>query len=88
MLRCVGCRTRRATYQSMQAHYQKTGHKLCNCGGLHYAHRPGTKFCDHHPMAGLHRAMRCSDLTDEQYIDILIDHIWDLQSSKTIECPF
>lgn len=90
-LRCVECRTRRATYASMQAHYEASGHKLCTCGGLHYPHRPGTRYCDSHPMAGLHRAMRCADLTDEEIEDIAIE--LRLATPMKIgrqpsECPF
>lgn len=90
-LRCVECRTRRTTYAAMQDHYAKTGHKLCNCSGLHYAHRPGTKFCNHHPMAGLHHAMRCAELTDEEIQDIALDLIWEFDPSKRKyhnDCPF
>jgi len=90
-LRCVECRTRRTTYAAMQDHYQKSGHKLCTCGGLLYPHRPGTKFCDSHPMAGLHRAMRCSELTDEEIEDIALDIAWDAPPPRRVssqECPF
>lgn len=89
MIRCLECRTRRASYASMQEHYAKTGHKVCTCGGLHYPHRPGTKYCDKHSMAGLHRAMRSTDLTDEEVLDIAVDIILDSPPNpKSSECPF
>lgn len=46
MVRCPGCRTRRATFVSMLKHVDKTGHKVCECGhGRHYPHRPGSGGC-------------------------------------------
>ena len=46
--RCPGCRTRRATWQSLLAHVAKTGHKACDCGmGYWFPHRPGTRGCVH-----------------------------------------
>lgn len=44
--RCPGCRTRRATWQSLLAHVANTGHKACDCGmGYHHPHRPGSRGC-------------------------------------------
>lgn len=45
-------------FTDMLAHQEKWNHGLCRCGGYHYSHRPGSKFCDSNPMAPLHRAMR------------------------------
>lgn len=48
MVRCPGCRTRRATFSSMLKHVAATGHKVCECGqGRHYPHRPGSAGCVH-----------------------------------------
>lgn len=65
MLRCPECRSRRTTYASMQRHIQASGHKLCKCGGYHYAHRPGSPFCEHNPMAPALHAWRAGASADE-----------------------
>ena len=57
-LRCPACRTRRATYLSMQKHVADSGHALCDCGGYHYAHRPFSKFCKQNPMSDVWVAYR------------------------------
>jgi len=94
-VRCLECRTRRATYESLQAHYKASGHAACTCGGLHYPHRPGTRYCDQHPMAGFHRAMRSSeDLSDVELLDILIDDALAFRNVRKLKrpdlqpCPF
>jgi len=58
MLRCPACRARRTTFAAMQAHTTLTGHKLCNCGGYHYPHRPGSPFCESNPLSALLMADR------------------------------
>lgn len=75
MLRCPACRTRRATYESLQAHIDKTGHRQCGCGGYHYPHRPGSPCCETNPMATYHRAAR-EGATDEELEEIEIDLIF------------
>lgn len=75
MLRCPECRTRRATYASMQRHIQGSDHKLCTCGGYHYAHRPGSPYCEHNPMAPALQASRAGT-SDEEVQEIMIDIAW------------
>lgn len=75
MLRCPACRTRRATYESLQRHILKTGHKQCACGGYLYPHRPGSKCCDQNPMAAYHRAAR-DGATDDELEEIAMDLIF------------
>lgn len=58
MLRCPGCRSRRSTYKALQQHLKLTGHKLCTCGGYHYAHRPGSPYCHGNPLSVLREAWR------------------------------
>lgn len=58
MVRCPGCRTRRATWQSMLKHVAATGHKACECGHVAYTghafpHRPGTPGCIHEKLDSL-----------------------------------
>jgi hypothetical protein len=76
-LRCPECRSRRATYQSMQLHIKATGHKLCTCGGYHYAHRPGSPFCEQNPRCAYYHALRASE-PDEVLLEILVDMAWSL----------
>ena len=75
MLRCPECRSRRATYQSMLAHIKATGHKLCTCGGYHYAHRPGSPFCQANPCAAYYHAWRAGE-PQEVLDEILLDTAW------------
>lgn len=72
MLRCPQCRTRRTTYKLMQQHIKATGHKLCQCGSYHYAHRPGSSFCEQNPRAAYFHAMRAG-ASDEELLDILVE---------------
>lgn len=58
MFRCPACRTRRKDWGLFQEHLQATGHRACNCGGYHYAHRPGSPFCIENHLAALHEADR------------------------------
>ncbi len=58
MYRCPGCRTRRLRWKRIAEHMQETGHKVCNCEGYHYHHRPGSPCCTHHPRHILNRAIR------------------------------
>lgn len=75
MLRCPQCRSRRATYQSMQAHIQSSGHKLCQCGGYHYAHRPESPYCEQNPRCAYYHALRAGE-PDEVLLEILLDVAW------------
>lgn len=77
MLRCPECRSRRTTYQAMQRHVKATGHKLCTCGGYHYAHRPGSPFCESNPRSAYYLALR-ADEPDEVLLEILVDMAWSL----------
>lgn len=61
MIRCPGCRTRRATYMGMFTHLLLTGHKVCNCGGYDYAHRPGSPYCYRNAMSDVRHAARRGD---------------------------
>lgn len=75
MLRCPECRSRRATYASMQAHIKASGHKLCTCGGYHYAHRPASPFCEQNPRSAYYHALRAGE-PDEVLLEILVDVAW------------
>ena len=72
MLRCPECRSRRTTYKAMQEHIKAAGHKLCQCGGYHYPHRPGSPFCEHNPRSAYYHALRASE-PDEVLLEILVD---------------
>lgn len=74
-LRCPECRSRRATYESMQQHIKATGHKLCQCGGVdgyHYPHRPGSPLCEKNTRLDYNLALRAG-ASDEELLDILLD---------------
>lgn len=56
--RCPECRTRRADFKLFKQHLKDTGHRLCSCGGYHYAHRKGSPFCHHNPLSQMREASR------------------------------
>lgn len=53
MFRCPECRTRRRDHGLFTRHLAASGHKLCNCGGYHYSHRPGSPYCEVNPVSAL-----------------------------------
>lgn len=59
--RCPACRIRRTDWLSLQAHCRNSGHALCQCGGYHYAHRPGSPYCVHNPWSDLRHADRAGE---------------------------
>jgi hypothetical protein len=58
IFRCPECRTRRRDYGLFTQHLKTTGHALCHCGGYHYAHRPGSPYCEGNPMSDVLLASR------------------------------
>lgn len=62
-MRCPECRTTRKFYVAYQAHLASSGHSLCNCGGYHFKHRPGSTYCERNPLSGAYLASRygCTD---------------------------
>lgn len=72
MLRCIVCRTRRASFASMQRHAAATHHTAaCTCGGYHYPHRPGSGCCERNVWAELRQAERDS-ASEEELLDAFI----------------
>jgi len=68
-VRCPACRTRRTTFTALLAHLEKSEHVVCKCGGYHYPHRPGSRFCDQNPMSDVWRASH-SGASDEELQEI------------------
>lgn len=88
LFRCPECRTRRHTWELFTRHLRESGHRLCTCGGYHYAHRPGSPFCERHPLVDLHRAMR-EHADPETLADIAQDLALDGHGlSRSAACPF
>jgi len=56
----------------MQRHVSATGHALCQCGGYHYAHRPGSPCCDANPMGAWHLAARAG-ASEPELAEIALD---------------
>lgn len=73
--RCPQCGTRRTDYQLLLKHCADHGHKLCDCGGYHFKHRPGSPCCKVNPMAPVHQALR-DGASVEQAQDIEDDVLW------------
>ena len=89
-LRCIVCRTRRATLAAMAEHQQSSGHRRpCTCGGYHYAHRPGSPMCEANSWVNYNRArregLRGDDLLDAWLEDALFGHH---TPPKDQTCPF
>lgn len=90
VLRCPECRTRRVDKRLMVMHRLGCIRPLCRCGGYHFAHRPGSRFCWLNPFAALNDAIRRGE-SEEVLLDILIDMTWDnpgLTGKQGTECPF
>jgi len=92
--RCPECRSRRATFKSLLAHVQESGHKLCYCSagphGYHYPHRPGSPCCIHHPKVDANliwRAYRHTE-NEEDRLELLVSFAWDVPGTPSTECPF
>lgn len=88
LFRCPECRTRRHSWDLFSRHLKETGHRLCTCGGYHYAHRPGSTYCERHPLADLHRAAR-----EHAPADVLADIADEIAfmgtaAKRSQACPF
>ena len=59
----------------MVKHCADHDHKLCDCGGYHYKHRPGSRCCKLNPLSPVYVAMR-DGATDEQIEAIHEDVLW------------
>lgn len=76
MFRCPECRTRRKDYKLFLQHIQLSGHKLCDCGGYNYKHRPGSRYCYVNPMAPAEHASRAG-MSDKDVQDIREQIAWE-----------
>ncbi|MDP1688033.1 hypothetical protein [Hydrogenophaga sp.] len=85
--RCPECRTRRQDYGLFTRHVRESGHRACNCGGYHYAHRPGSPYCTRNPMADVLIASRQGE-SAETCMDIAADIAWSTPGRVSAECPF
>lgn len=85
--RCPECRTRRADYDLFTKHLQQSGHKLCRCGGYHYAHRPGSPFCEQNPMSDVLLASRAGT-PDHELADIAAWCAFNKPGKASQVCPF
>ena len=74
--RCPACRTRRTSFIKLVEHCADKKHALCNCGGLWYAHRPGSPTCVENPMSDVHLARRDKDVTEELLLEIAAHCAW------------
>lgn len=74
--RCPECRTRRKSHALFTQHLQATGHRVCHCGGYHYAHRPGSSCCVSNPMSDVHLAEQFGGITKDELEEIEVDCAW------------
>ena len=59
----------------MVQHCKDHDHTLCDCGGYHYKHRPGSPCCKANPMSPVHTALR-DGATEQEARDIEDDVLW------------
>lgn len=85
--RCPDCRTRRTGWLFLLAHCREKGHALCLCGGYHYAHRPGSPFCEANPMADVRHADRAGEPPDVLR-QMAVDIAFENHGETTSVCPF
>ena len=76
-VRCPECRTRRASFVSLLKHVEKSGHKLCRCGGYHYAHRPFSPFCVQNPMSDVNVARQQGGCSADELAEIAVTCAWE-----------
>lgn len=81
MFRCPACRTRRSDYGLFTKHLRETGHKVCNCAGYHFQHRPGSPLCWSNPMSEVLDAKRRGEPMDV-LLDIAAHCAWEYQGKK------
>lgn len=87
MFRCPDCRTRRADYKLFLRHVAETKHKVCHCGGYHYAHCPGSPYCIRNPWSAYRDAERRGE-DESVLVDIAIETALDHSKPGGIDPPF
>lgn len=85
--RCVQCRTRRADRHLLALHEQQCKRPLCDCGGYHFRHRPGSRLCEHNPMSAVLLASRAGT-PDEELPDIAAGVAFHVKGRPSKVCPF
>ena len=75
--RCPACRTRRTSFVALIEHCRVHGHKVCGCGGYHYAHRPGSPYCEQNAMSAVRIAARQEGITADELQEIEVDCAWE-----------
>lgn len=73
----------------MLAHVQTTGHRVCACGGYHYLHRPGSRYCELNTLSPMWRAERAG-VADADLLDIALECVLSptLRPYRGKGCPF
>lgn len=85
--RCPACRTRRTDWLTLVAHCASAGHRVCNCGGYHYAHRPGSPYCTLNVWSDLRHAARAGESGDV-LLDLAVDIAFENPGQAAVDCPF
>jgi len=49
--KCPSCGVRHWMIDKYRIKVEKARSRICYCGGMHFVHRKGCKFCYHHPNA-------------------------------------
>ena len=71
--RCPACRT---SFVALVEHCRVHGHTVCGCGGYHYAHRPGSPYCEQNAMSAVRIAARQEGITADELLEIAVDCAW------------
>lgn len=79
--RCKSCR-----YTRFYVDRERVTRKACHCTGYHYAHRPGSRCCEHHPAYEYWRAKR-EGADDETLLAATLRATGKVVKSSTW-CPF
>jgi hypothetical protein len=56
----------------MQKHIATSDHKLCNCGGYHYPHRPESACCEQNA-SGMYLQASRAGASDDELMEIAAD---------------
>ena len=66
-MRCKSC-----AHTSFYTDKYRMLRPVCDCGGYHFKHRPGSPYCTAHPRVDINRAKRAG-ATDAQLADLQLE---------------
>lgn len=80
---------RHCGYDKFYVDRERVSRRPCSCSGLHYPHRPGTRYCEKNPYHNAQRAMR-SGCPPDVVMDLFAEAAWEAKGKRhgLEDCPF